>query len=126
MVDIKHKMNSFAVSVTVALTVLAKKASRLPKRLKMAATEAAVKDSFKLELKSSKLFRKPKNMLKKISNKTISCVHKKKNNKEGEEWGNGGVWQKEILMGDKCEPLDFSGLITYDSNGKQVNKIPLK
>jgi hypothetical protein len=30
------------------------------------------------------------------------------------------------MMGDKCEPLDFSGVIYYDSNGKQVNEFPLR
>ncbi|OIV98235.1 hypothetical protein TanjilG_09887 [Lupinus angustifolius] len=125
MVDVKHQMNTFAVSVTATLAVLAKQASRLPRKLKTAVTEPALKNSFKFDLKSPKLlFRKPKNLLKKMSNKTMSFIHKKKKkNKEGEEWGDGGVWQKEIMMGDKCEPLDFSGLICYNSKGKQVNKI---
>ncbi|CAL0305020.1 unnamed protein product [Lupinus luteus] len=130
MVDVKHQINTFAVSITATLVVLAKQASRLQRKLKKAATEPASGNSFKFKLKSPKsLFRKPKNLLKKMSNKTMSFVHKKKKKKkkkEGEEWGDGGVWQKEIMMGDKCEPLDFSGLICYDSMGRQVNQIPLK
>ena len=30
------------------------------------------------------------------------------------------VWQKNILMGGKCELPDFSGVIIYDSNGSVV------
>jgi len=43
-----------------------------------------------------------------------------------DEFGDGGVWQKAILMGDKCQPLDFSGVIYYDGSGKQLNEVPLK
>ncbi|XP_074569931.1 uncharacterized protein LOC141826571 [Curcuma longa] len=32
-----------------------------------------------------------------------------------------GVWRKTILMGEKCQPLDFSGSIHYDSAGRQVS-----
>ncbi|XP_061356589.1 uncharacterized protein LOC133301007 [Gastrolobium bilobum] len=31
------------------------------------------------------------------------------------------LWQKNILMGGKCELPDFSGVIIYDSNGNLVN-----
>lgn len=45
---------------------------------------------------------------------------------EEEEWGQGGVWQRGILMGDKCQPLDFPGAIYYDSNGNKMNEPPLR
>lgn len=35
-----------------------------------------------------------------------------------------GLWQREILMGGKCEPLDFSGVIHYDRNGRQLREMP--
>ncbi|CAL0320062.1 unnamed protein product [Lupinus luteus] len=60
--------------------------------------------------------------LKKMLRKMVSFVHKKKDGRGG----SGGVWQKQIIMGDKCEPLDFSGVISYDSNGNQVTGIPVK
>ncbi|KAL8132586.1 hypothetical protein AgCh_008169 [Apium graveolens] len=41
----------------------------------------------------------------------------------GEDF-DGGVWQRTILMGDKCEPLDFSGVIYYDHDGNRVNELP--
>eukprot|EP00249_Psilotum_nudum_P011658 c23305_g3_i1 orf=832-1335(-) len=36
------------------------------------------------------------------------------------------VWQRTILMGERCEPPVFSGLILYDEYGKQVQEFPLK
>lgn len=69
----------------------------------------------------------PKKLLKNISNKAMPFIEKMKKKKKGRlEWGDGGVWQKTILMGDKCEPLDFSGVIYYDNKGKQVNEFPLR
>lgn len=29
-------------------------------------------------------------------------------------------------MGDKCEPLDFSGVIYYDNNGNKLSEPPVK
>ncbi|WOK99924.1 hypothetical protein Cni_G08636 [Canna indica] len=39
-----------------------------------------------------------------------------------------GVWRRTILMGEKCQPLDFSGAIHYDSSGRQVStpRTPLR
>lgn len=110
----KRQAQKFIVTIRAVVAVLAKRASRLPLKLK-----AATRDEWRLELRT------PKKLLSNISNKTLPFKKGKK--KRGEEdWGNGGVWQKAILMGDKCEPLDFSGVIYYDSNGKQVNEIPLR
>lgn len=35
-----------------------------------------------------------------------------------------GVWQKAILMGDKCRPPEFSGVIYYDYAGNRVPEMP--
>lgn len=85
----------------------------------------------------TKSLKKPKQLMATISNKAITFLHRKKvGGGEGpaggrgglkeEEWGDGGVWQRSILMGDKCEPLDFSGVIYYDSKGHQLNGAPLR
>lgn len=41
----------------------------------------------------------------------------------------GPLWQKNILMGGKCQLPDFSGVILYDADGKVVppakNSLPL-
>ena len=35
-----------------------------------------------------------------------------------------GVWRKEILMGERCQPLDFSGVIYYDAEGRRLAQPP--
>ncbi|XVF09668.1 hypothetical protein REPUB_Repub07fG0114700 [Reevesia pubescens] len=74
---------------------------------------------------------RPKQLLATISNKAITLVHRKKVEEENgkdveEEFGDGGVWQRSILMGDKCQPLDFSGVIYYDSKGNQLDELPIR
>ncbi|CDO98476.1 unnamed protein product [Coffea canephora] len=72
---------------------------------------------------------KPKQLLVTLSNKAINFKHKKKVDEEFEgeiDFGDGGLWQRNILMGDKCQPLDFSGVIYYDSNGKKLSELPMK
>ncbi|XAR51270.1 hypothetical protein NMG60_11005853 [Bertholletia excelsa] len=59
----------------------------------------------------------------------IHLGHRKRSN-GGEtvdgEYGGEGLWRRTILMGDKCQPLDFPGVIYYDNNGKQVSNPPLR
>lgn len=43
---------------------------------------------------------------------------------EKEERGGAGLWQKAILMGEKCQPPEFSGVLFYDSYGKRVSELP--
>ncbi|CAO2830048.1 unnamed protein product [Amaranthus hypochondriacus] len=45
-------------------------------------------------------------------------------NEENDGFGEGGLWQKNILMGEKCQPLEFSGVIYYDNYGNKVSQIP--
>ncbi|KEH16878.1 hypothetical protein MtrunA17_Chr2g0306221 [Medicago truncatula] len=106
----KRRANRFIINVTTLMTVMVKRATL---KLKAAPMTSEVKS--------------PKKLLKNISNKAMPFIEKMKKKKKGKlEWGDGGVWQKTILMGDKCEPLDFSGVIYYDNKGKQVNEFPLR
>ena len=43
---------------------------------------------------------------------------------EGRGFGEGGLWQKGILMGEKCRPPEFSGVIHYDSSGNKLSELP--
>ncbi|CAN8235491.1 unnamed protein product [Cochlearia groenlandica] len=47
----------------------------------------------------------------------------------GDQRRGGPLWQKNILMGGKCQLPDFSGVILYDSDGLVVppakNSLPL-
>ncbi|KAJ6359077.1 hypothetical protein OIU76_000732 [Salix suchowensis] len=77
---------------------------------------------------------RPKQLLTQISNKAITVMRRRRKvDQENadvqlgpDEFGDGGVWQKDILMGDKCQPLDFSGVIYYDRRGRQLNEVPVK
>lgn len=35
-----------------------------------------------------------------------------------------GLWQKTIIMGEKCKPPQFSGVIYYDCSGNRVSELP--
>ncbi|XP_008782372.1 uncharacterized protein LOC103701930 [Phoenix dactylifera] len=41
-----------------------------------------------------------------------------------EEEEEEGVWRRSILMGEKCQPLDFSGVIYYDGDGRKLSEVP--
>ncbi|KAJ0786052.1 hypothetical protein HanOQP8_Chr02g0050561 [Helianthus annuus] len=66
---------------------------------------------------------KTKKLMSSISNKAIKLCQRKKTTGEDE---NDGVWRKEILMGDKCQPLDFSGVIYYDKDGNLTTEFPIR
>lgn len=77
----------------------------------------------------------PKQLLLTLSNKAMAFKQKKKVDPdrqfvddEGSEvdFGDGGLWQRSILLGDKCQPLDFSGVIYYDIDGKQLSEFPMR
>lgn len=63
-----------------------------------------------------------------ISNKANTFMYKKKGGghdfRDDEGEGEGGLWQKSILMGDKCRPPAFSGVIHYDSFGNMLSEPP--
>ncbi|KAK2968005.1 hypothetical protein RJ640_001008 [Escallonia rubra] len=77
---------------------------------------------------------RPKQLLATISSKAANRRHKKKGGEEfdaqreeGEGgFGDGGLWQRSIMMGDKCQPLNFSGVIYYDSDGKRLSEFPTR
>ncbi|KAF8657461.1 hypothetical protein HU200_060022 [Digitaria exilis] len=52
--------------------------------------------------------------------KTLSLVPSGKAAREAE----AELWRKEILMGERCQPLDFSGVIYYDSEGHRLAQPP--
>ncbi|CAL4955708.1 unnamed protein product [Urochloa decumbens] len=39
---------------------------------------------------------------------------------DGRQEQGGALWRRAILMGRRCEPLDFPGAIHYDSFGRRV------
>lgn len=95
----------------------AKKASRASKKLRV---ECRVSPGSPLA--------KPKKILATISHKATHFRRKKRAD-EDEDFdlhADEELWQRTILMGDKCQPLDFSGVIYYDNKGNQLAEIPVK
>ncbi|KQK00993.1 uncharacterized protein LOC100831436 [Brachypodium distachyon] len=56
--------------------------------------------------------------------------NRRRTRKPAEEWSfeedveDSGVWRKEILMGERCQPLEFSGAIYYDAEGRRLGAPP--
>ncbi|KAL6577705.1 hypothetical protein OROMI_010033 [Orobanche minor] len=49
------------------------------------------------------------------------------NNSEKKKMGQDNeseLWHKAILMGEKCQPLEFSGMIYYDHAGNRIPEMP--
>ncbi|AEE76117.1 hypothetical protein AtNW77_Chr3g0176901 [Arabidopsis thaliana] len=80
---------------------------------------------------------RPKELYTTLSNKAMTMVGRKNKAYDGgptkktavemvmeEDEEEYGVWQREILMGGKCEPLDYSGVIYYDCSGHQLKQVP--
>nr|KYP53021.1 hypothetical protein KK1_025020 [Cajanus cajan] len=65
---------------------------------------------------SSSIF---KQCIKKV-NKSMKYPWKKIKQQEDDRC----LWKKTILMGEKCQPLQFPGAIFYDSEGNQLSHPP--
>lgn len=65
---------------------------------------------------------RPKQLITTIANKATKRSGDEFEAEEGFE--EGGLWQKAILMGEKCQPLEFSGVIYYDPFGNQISEMP--
>lgn len=89
-----------------------------------------LKDNSKIS-PDSPMIKRPKKLIVSISNKAMGLRHRNKRTGKlkddgGEDSGDDGVWQRDILMGDKCQPLDFSGVIYYDRDGKRTEEFPMR
>eukprot|EP01018_Ginkgo_biloba_P022560 Gb_06239 [translate_table: standard] len=64
----------------------------------------------------------PKSLVgKKILSTKGNCEDKEEE-KEGGEW----IWQRNIIMGERCQPPNFSGAIIYDDKGNRLPQFPPK
>lgn len=65
----------------------------------------------------------PKQLIATISQKAM--MHGKRSSAGMEsDSGESGVWQKAILMGERCQPPEFSGVIYYDYSGNRIPEMP--
>ncbi|KAL2233445.1 uncharacterized protein LOC105156423 [Sesamum indicum] len=108
------------VSVSALVALCAKHARQVPSKY----------DETETSTPKSPGLRTPKQLITTLSNKAmIPLVHAKKsllhpgnnNTKAQEEMG---LWQKAILMGEKCQPPEFSGVIYYDYSGNRIPEMP--
>ncbi|KAL5722292.1 hypothetical protein ACHQM5_005830 [Ranunculus cassubicifolius] len=97
--------NSKMISLFAFLSLLSKQASRISKKLKL--------ESLRI---NEKLLGSP-------STKQLT---KKDTFGNDDGFGDGGVWQRSIMRGDKCQPPCFSGVIYYDPTGNQISELPPK
>ncbi|XP_035541698.1 uncharacterized protein LOC108994579 [Juglans regia] len=119
------------ISMSTFMAICAERADLVSRKIKAKATRT-IRATQKKDPSSPTFASRQKQLLLTLSNKAVGFMHRKRIGNhagartEPEEWSDRGVWQKAILMGDKCEPLDFSGVIYYDSNGNQVSGVPVR
>ncbi|XAR55853.1 hypothetical protein NMG60_11036073 [Bertholletia excelsa] len=74
--------------------------------------------------------RSPRQLMVKVSNKATAFIHhhgRAEDETQAEKgFGEGYLWQKTILMGEKCQPLKFPGVIYYDNNGNRISEFPAR
>lgn len=58
------------------------------------------------------------------SSSSSSKLKRRKAAPKEEEAAGDGLWRKEIMMGERCQPLDFSGVIYYDAQGRRLAQAP--
>jgi hypothetical protein len=61
---------------------------------------------------------------KSLSSSAAASSSKAKSRRKAAEEEDDGVWRKEIMMGERCQPLDFSGVIYYDAEGQRLAQPP--
>ncbi|KAK9276543.1 hypothetical protein L1049_006077 [Liquidambar formosana] len=115
------------VTVSVLVALCAKHASRVAKKYAAETSDSRVAPN-RSPLPT------PKKLLTTISNKAMPFMQKKKGSDEFEDesegkaeeglGGESGLWQRTILMGEKCQPPEFSGVIYYDNYGNQLPELP--
>ncbi|PIA63500.1 hypothetical protein AQUCO_00201088v1 [Aquilegia coerulea] len=123
-----RSMNEIFISLSAFISHFAKQASKVTKKFR---TESAGNTP---RLGNSSTPRSPLASSKQLLNKANPFAYKKKNSSndhhheekflDDEGFGDGGLWQRSILMGEKCQPPEFSGVIYYDHNGNQLPELP--
>ncbi|MCL7042411.1 hypothetical protein MKW94_010869 [Papaver nudicaule] len=113
-----------AIALFVSATVLVALCAKHTIRRRQLATEKLGCKSVANPEQNSSLMKSPGRFFATVSNK----VYKKKGGGDHEydddKGDDGGLWQRGILMGEKCQPPDFSGMIYYDVDGRQLSEIP--
>ncbi|KAI4313979.1 hypothetical protein L6164_026922 [Bauhinia variegata] len=73
--------------------------------------------------RSSSPLESPRKLVSNISNKALPNMFMKSKQEEGKS-GETSLWKKPIIMGERCQPLQFSGAIYYDAEGNRLPHPP--
>ncbi|KAI3970143.1 hypothetical protein MKW92_029759 [Papaver armeniacum] len=122
---------AFALFVSATVLVVALCAKHTIRRRELATEKLGCSpNDSKLTTSPSSMI-SPRRFFASVSNKAFPFIYKKKSCDQYEivgddegSLGDGGLWQRGILMGEKCQPPDFSGVIYYDVYGRRVSEIP--
>ncbi|XP_015895765.2 uncharacterized protein LOC107429567 [Ziziphus jujuba] len=120
------------VSVSALVALCAKHVRRAPKNHDHGKTTSNGDQQYSINMVPKSLLASSKQLVSSLSNKAIPFIYKKKGGDEQADhevedgFGEGGLWQRAILMGDKCRPPEFSGVIYYDNYGNQLSEMPLR
>ncbi|KAL1803321.1 hypothetical protein ACET3Z_031968 [Daucus carota] len=138
------------VSASVVATLCAKHARKISKNysanspkidhaLPSPEKNSSMQENYEQKMVPKSPLRSPKKFITSISNKAITpflMYHKRGGDGDNDQvprgeklleeegFGEGGLWQKDILMGEKCQPHEFSGVIYYDCDGNQISEMP--
>ncbi|KAK4772004.1 hypothetical protein SAY86_013779 [Trapa natans] len=113
------------LSIIALVALCAKPSGRIKRSLDRLPTSSTLPAA----RKPAQVYHLPKQLLALNGNHKdpIQTASSKGKGKEAmEEYGEGGVWQRSILMGEKCQPPEFSGAIYYDSQGNQLPEPPTR
>ncbi|KAA8532748.1 hypothetical protein F0562_032781 [Nyssa sinensis] len=133
-IDPRYGVEKRLVPTVSALVALCAKHGRKVSRRNYYASETADDHHSKVPPRSP--LRSPKQLITTISNGAIPFIYSRKPADDqseeadtgkkisGEGFGEDGLWQKTILMGEKCQPPEFPGVIYYDSCGNQISELP--
>lgn len=114
------------VSVSFLVALCAKHARQVPRKYTSKTSDPNITKS---PLPS------PKQLITTISHKAMMPLVNAKKWSSGQESDSGvrgnskgneesGLWQKAILMGERCQPPEFSGVIYYDYSGNRIPEMP--
>ncbi|MCE3051675.1 hypothetical protein HAX54_050485 [Datura stramonium] len=113
--------------VSLALIALCAKHGRSRKYHMADDQETSMNGKYRLQSHHRYYFLPQKQLITTISTrlcqKKSDMIKNGSNEREGFGHNEGGLWQKAILMGEKCKPPQFSGVIYYDPFGNRVSEL---
>ncbi|CAL5019172.1 unnamed protein product [Urochloa decumbens] len=121
---------SLAQAVAALMGTCARQLSRAARRLHLKPPRQGLAASFVSPRAIVPFLGGGAGVIKKVLSSSSSSSKSKRRRRKAEEdelsfeWEDDGVWRKEIMMGERCQPLEFSGAIYYDAEGRRLEQPP--